>query len=78
MYTNITCAFPARSFKSMQYVFVDYIYDLVETLADPYKGRIPLPSMFPITKNETFPAISYKQALILLPTDKKHSSMENA
>ncbi len=26
--------------------------------------------MFPITKNETFPAISYKRALILLPTNK--------
>jgi hypothetical protein len=28
MYTNITGAFPVRSFKSMQYVFVAYIYDL--------------------------------------------------
>jgi hypothetical protein len=25
MYTNITGAFPVRSFKSMQYVFVAYI-----------------------------------------------------
>jgi hypothetical protein len=28
MYTNITSAFPVHSFKSMQYVFVAYIYDL--------------------------------------------------
>ncbi len=28
MYTNITGAFPVCSFKSMQYVFVAYIYDL--------------------------------------------------
>jgi hypothetical protein len=28
MYTNITGAFPVLSLKSMQYVFVSYIYDL--------------------------------------------------
>ncbi len=28
MYTDITGAFPVHSFKSMQYVFVAYIYDL--------------------------------------------------
>ncbi len=28
MYTNITRVFPVRSFKSMQYVFVAYIYNL--------------------------------------------------
>jgi hypothetical protein len=28
MYTNITGAFPVRSFKSMEYIFVAYIYDL--------------------------------------------------
>ncbi len=28
MYTTITGAFPVCSFKSMQYVFVAYIYDL--------------------------------------------------
>jgi hypothetical protein len=28
MYTNITGAFPVRLFKSMQYIFVAYIYDL--------------------------------------------------
>ncbi len=28
MYTDITGAFPVRSFKSMQYVFVAYIYSL--------------------------------------------------
>jgi hypothetical protein len=28
LYTNITCAFPVRSFKTMQYVLVIYIYNL--------------------------------------------------
>jgi hypothetical protein len=28
MYTNITGVFPVRSFKSMEYIFVAYIYDL--------------------------------------------------
>jgi hypothetical protein len=29
MYNNITGAFPVCSFKSMQYIFIAYIYDLV-------------------------------------------------
>ncbi len=28
MYTDITGAFPVRSFKNMQYIFVAYVYDL--------------------------------------------------
>ena len=28
MYTDLTGAFPIRSFKNMQYIFVAYIYDL--------------------------------------------------
>ncbi len=28
MYTDLTGAFPVRSFKNMQYIFVVYIYDL--------------------------------------------------
>jgi hypothetical protein len=28
MYTDITGAFPVCSFKSMQYIFVAYVYDL--------------------------------------------------
>jgi hypothetical protein len=28
MYTNLTGAFPIRSFKNMQYIFVAYVYDL--------------------------------------------------
>ncbi len=27
MYTNLTEAFPVRSFKNMQYIFVAYVYD---------------------------------------------------
>jgi hypothetical protein len=34
--------------------------------------------VFPITKNETSPAISYEWAIILLPMDKTHSPTENA
>ncbi len=50
---------------------------IVETLADPYKGR-SLYLVFPITENKTFPAISYRWALIILLTDKEHSPMESA
>ena len=28
MYTNITSAFPVQSFKSMQYIFIEYVFDL--------------------------------------------------
>ena len=28
MYTDLTGAFPVRSFKGMQYIFVAYVYDL--------------------------------------------------
>ena len=28
MYTDLAGAFPVRSFKSMQYIFVAYVYDL--------------------------------------------------
>jgi hypothetical protein len=33
MYTDGTGAFPVRSFRNMQYVFVAYIYDLNAILA---------------------------------------------
>jgi hypothetical protein len=37
-YTDITGAFPVRSFKSMQYIFVAYVYDLnaIIVCAMPY------------------------------------------
>jgi hypothetical protein len=28
MYTDLTCAFPIRSFKNMQHIFVAYVYDI--------------------------------------------------
>ncbi len=34
--------------------------------------------MFPIAKNKTSPAISYEREIIIFPTDKTHSPMENA
>ncbi len=47
----------------------------VESLADPYKGRIPLPSV-PYYQDQDL-AISYKWALILL-MDKNLSTTESA
>jgi hypothetical protein len=35
MYTNITGAFPLWSFKNMQYIFVEYIYDLNAIIMQP-------------------------------------------
>ncbi len=35
MYTDINGAFPVRSFKSMQYIFVAYVYDLNALLSVP-------------------------------------------
>jgi hypothetical protein len=35
MYTDLTGAFPARSFKNMQYIFVVYIYDLNAIIVHP-------------------------------------------
>jgi hypothetical protein len=35
MYTNLTSAFPVRSFKNMIYIFVAYIYDLNAIIVCP-------------------------------------------
>jgi hypothetical protein len=35
MYTDLTGAFPVRSFKNMQYIFVAYIYDLNTIIVQP-------------------------------------------
>ncbi len=40
MYTNLPGAFPVRSFKSMQYIFVAYIYHLNTILVHP-KTMLP-------------------------------------
>jgi hypothetical protein len=39
MYTDITGAFPVRSFKNMQYIFVAYIYDLNAIIVRPMPSR---------------------------------------
>ncbi len=43
MYTNITGAFPVCLFKSMQYIFVAYIYDLNAIVALPRVVAWPEP-----------------------------------
>jgi hypothetical protein len=39
MYTDLTGAFPVRSFKNMQYVFVAYVYDLNAIIVRPMPAR---------------------------------------
>jgi hypothetical protein len=39
MYTDLTGAFPVRSFKNMQYIFVAYIYDLNAIIIRPMASR---------------------------------------
>jgi hypothetical protein len=39
MYTNLTGAFPVRSFKNMQYIFVVYVYDLNAIIVRPMSSR---------------------------------------
>jgi hypothetical protein len=39
MYTDLTGAFPVRSFKNMQYIFVVYIYDLNAIIVHPMPSR---------------------------------------
>jgi hypothetical protein len=48
MYTDLTGAFPVRSFKNMQYVFVAYIYDLNAILvhAMPSKNNTAMIAAF--------------------------------
>jgi hypothetical protein len=39
MYTDLTDAFPVRSFKKMQYIFVAYIYNLNAIIFHPMPSR---------------------------------------
>ena len=39
MYTNITDTFPGRLFKSMQYIFVAYVYDLNAIIVSAMSSR---------------------------------------
>lgn len=39
MYTDLTGAFPVRSYKNMQYIFVAYVYDLNAIIVRPMTSR---------------------------------------
>ncbi len=39
MYKDLTGAFPVRSFKNMQYIFVGYIYDLYAIIVRPLPSQ---------------------------------------
>jgi hypothetical protein len=39
MYTDLTGAFPVRSFKNMQYIFIVYIYDLNTIIVHPMPSQ---------------------------------------
>jgi hypothetical protein len=50
MYTNITGAFPVRSFKSMQYIFVAYVCDLSAIIVRAMPSRTDASMVTPFTK----------------------------
>jgi hypothetical protein len=39
MYTDLTGAFPIRSFKNMQYIFVAYVYNINAIIVWPMPSR---------------------------------------
>jgi hypothetical protein len=46
MYTNLTGAFPIRSFQNMQYIFMAYIYDINAIIVKPMPSA-PMPHSSP-------------------------------
>ncbi len=50
MYTDLTGAFPIRSLKNMQYIFVAYIYDLNAIVVRPMLYRIDAAMIAAFTK----------------------------
>jgi hypothetical protein len=50
MYTDLTGAFPVRSFKNMQYIFVAYIYDLNTIIICPMASRNDASFIAPFTE----------------------------
>ncbi len=50
MYTDLTGAFPVRSFKNMQYIFVAYIYDLNAIIICPMPSRTNASIIAALTK----------------------------
>jgi hypothetical protein len=83
MYTDITGAFPVRSFKSMQYILVAYVYDLnaIIVCAMPYRTDASMVTVF--TKVITIlKAGGYQPALNMMDNEcsaavKKYIKSEN-
>jgi hypothetical protein len=50
MYTDLTGAFPVRSFKNMIYIFVAYIYDLNAIIVRPMTSRTDASFIVAFTK----------------------------
>jgi hypothetical protein len=77
MYTNLLGAFPIRSFKSMQYIFMAFIYDLNAILvqAMPSKNNAAMITTFTIIL-ATLTAHGYKPTLNI--TDNKCSKTAEA
>jgi hypothetical protein len=64
LYTNLLGAFPVRSFKSMQYIFVAYIYDLNSILVRALPSKNDAAMITAFTKIlATLVARSYKPTL---------------
>jgi hypothetical protein len=74
MYTNITDAFPVHSFKSMQYVFVAYIYNLNAIIVRAMMSRTDASMVQAFTKViSTLKSGGYHPALNVM--DNECSSM---
>ena len=70
MYTNLPGAFPARSFKSMQYVFVAYVYDLNAILVRAMPSKIDGPMIDAFTEIlGTLAARNYHPTLNLMDNE---------
>jgi hypothetical protein len=77
MYTNLLGAFPVCSFKSMQYIFVAYIYDLNTILVHAMPSKNNAAMITTLTKIlATLAARGYKPTLNV--TDNKCSKMGEA
>ncbi len=50
MYTDLTSAFPVRTFKNMQNIFIAYIYDLNAIIICPMPSRIDISFIAAFTK----------------------------
>jgi hypothetical protein len=70
MYTDLTKAFPVRSFKNMIYIFVAYIYDLNAIIVHPMASRTDTSFIAAFTK--VFPILhawDYQPALNVMDNE---------